>query len=107
MGFFPLPSRVGCNCLASYFDVDYYGRVFYPDAGRSRVGILDTNGNLIGHFGCYGNRDAEGGEDYVPLTMPIAAAASDRFVYVCDLNSHLLMRTRITYAAEETVVIGE
>jgi hypothetical protein len=103
--FFPLPSRVGCNCLASYFDVDYYGRSFYPDAGQSRVGVLDTAGNPICRFGSYGNRDAEGKDAYVPLTMGIAVAASDRYAYVCDLASHCLIRVKLTYAAEESCAV--
>ncbi|MHC4914747.1 MAG: hypothetical protein ACYTGB_04580, partial [Planctomycetota bacterium] len=98
---FPLTSRVGCNCLASYFDVDYYGRSFYPDAGQSRVGVLDTNGNVICRFGAYGNRDAEGKDDYVPMSMGLAVAASDGYVYVADLCNHHLVRAKLTYAAEE------
>jgi hypothetical protein len=102
---FPLTSRVGCNCLASYFDTDYYGRSFYPDAGRSRVGVLDTNGNVICHFGSYGNRDAKGKGQYVPLAMGLAVAASDKYVYVGDLANHHLVRAKLTYAAEETCAV--
>ena len=103
--FFPLTSRVGCNCLASYFDVDYYGRSFYPDAGQSRVGVLDTNGNVICRFGSYGNRDAEGQGEYIPLAMGLAVAASDKYIYVADLVNHHLVRVKMTYAAEEACAV--
>src|SRR5262249_41187332 len=39
------------------FDVDDFGRSFFPDAGRSRMGVIDTNGNEIAFVGQYGNRD--------------------------------------------------
>lgn len=103
MGFFPATASSGkCNCLASYFAVDLFGRTFCPDAGMCRVSMLDTNGNVIGHFGRYGNRDAVGKEDYVPLATPIAVAASERYLYVGDINNHCLARVKIGYAAEET-----
>ena len=104
-GFFPLTSRIGCNCLASYFDVDYYGRSFYPDAGQSRVGILDTNGNQICHFGAYGNRDAVGEGEYIPLAMGLAVAATDKFIYVCDVANQCLIRVKLTYVAEEICAV--
>ncbi|MEX0715527.1 MAG: hypothetical protein WD066_03025 [Planctomycetaceae bacterium] len=100
--FYPLPSRIACNCLASYFDVDYFGRSFYPDAARSRVGVLDTNGNVICRFGAYGNREAEGDGGYVPLAMGIAVAASDEHIYVADMCNRHLVRAKMTFAAEET-----
>jgi len=47
-----------CMCEGSKFDVDEYGRVFYPNLNQFRVEMLDTNGNLIGTFGGYGNVDS-------------------------------------------------
>src|SRR5262249_58948838 len=46
-----------CNCESTRFDVDEFGRGCYPDMARFRVGVLDTNGNTIGHFGGYGHAD--------------------------------------------------
>jgi hypothetical protein len=102
LGMYPVTTSVGCNCLASYFDVDACGRVFFPDAARCRVSVLDAAGNVIGHFGRYGNRDAEGRDDYVPLAMPIAVAATDRFCYVGDINNQQLVRTRLEYGLRQT-----
>ena len=47
-----------CLCEATCFDVDGFGRSFFPDAGRFRVGVIDTNGNEICWFGRYGNADS-------------------------------------------------
>ena len=54
-----------CHCTACEFDVDDFGRVFFPDQGRFRVTVLDTNGNLITHVGGYGNQDYCGPASYV------------------------------------------
>ena len=54
-----------CHCTGSDFDVDNFGRVFAPDTGRFRVGVLDTNGNEITSIGGYGNQDACGQDSYV------------------------------------------
>lgn len=95
----------GCDCLAAYFDVDYYGRVFYPEALRFRVGVLDTNGNVITHFGRYGNRDASLVGPEVPLAFPVAVAASDRYIYTADIVSGRLVRARIDCARQEEVTL--
>jgi len=47
-----------CMCEAACFDVDEFGRSFFADAGRCRVGVIDTAGNEIGWFGTYGNQDS-------------------------------------------------
>jgi hypothetical protein len=103
MGAYPVAAHANtCACMGYTFDVDYYGRSFYPEAARSRVGILDSNGNEIGFFGRYGNRDDARSDGTTPLAMPIAAAVTDRFVYVGDVNNQCLARVKLTHAAEET-----
>jgi hypothetical protein len=42
---------------AASFDVDGFGRSFFSDAGRCRVGVVDTAGNEVCWFGAYGNPD--------------------------------------------------
>jgi hypothetical protein len=109
-----------CNCENTRFDVDWYGRVWYPDLGRQRVGVLDTNGNEIAHFGGYGNvddpmpdaesgmRDAEGRTSRIPHPEPrigftwlIGVGATDKYVYMGDSMNQRLLRAKITCAAEE------
>ena len=119
----------GCTCENTQFDVDEFGRVFYPDLCRFRVGVLDTNGNEITHFGGYGNADSQGPNGPVidpqtkkvrprrsddpndvksPFAQPdiafawlIGVAATDRYAYMGDTLNRRLLRARLVYAAEE------
>jgi hypothetical protein len=115
-----------CNCENTRFDVDPYGRVWYPDLGRYRVGVLDTNGNVITTFGSYGNAESRGPESPVvdpktgklrppkpgeksPFAQPdiafawlIGVGATDRHAYMGDSLNRRLLRAKLTYAAEAT-----
>jgi NHL repeat len=90
-----------CSCEAMRFDVDGWGRVFAPDAGRFRVVVLDTAGNKLCSFGSYGNQDSLGGKGAkpgpdIPLTFPLAVGVSDRAAYVSDILSRRLVRVKLT-----------
>lgn len=88
-GLAPLPtgSRQGgsyyCICDSPRFDVDFYGRVFYPDAPGFAIGVLDTNGNPIRGIGRAawhehigpGNRPAAGD---LPLAWGAYVGVSER-----------------------------
>ncbi|MCX7804559.1 MAG: hypothetical protein N3A38_05140, partial [Planctomycetota bacterium] len=119
-----------CNCENTRFDVDPYGRVWYPDLGRYRVGVLDANGNLIATFGGYGNAESRGSDSPVmdpetgkirprrpgdppdlksPFAQPeiafawlIGVGATDRYVYMGDSLNRRMLRARVVYAAEAT-----
>jgi hypothetical protein len=136
-GFSPMLDMAlarSCHCLSAEFDVDDFGRVFYPDQARFRIVVLDTGGNQILRFGEYGNQDCLGPESYVidpkskhlrprrtgdpenlpsPLARPAiplawigGLAVTDRYVYVSDALNRRAMRCRIGYAAEETCPIS-
>jgi hypothetical protein len=122
-----------CNCESTRFDVDLFGRVWYPDLGRYRVGVLDTNGNAITTFGGYGNAESAGPDSPVvdpktgvvrprkaddpkdlksPFAEPeiafsylIGVGATDKYAYMGDSLNRRLLRARIVYAAEETCVV--
>lgn len=122
-----------CHCTGCDFDVDNFGRVFAPDNGRQRVTVLDTNGNLILHFGAYGNQDYCGPESYVmdpkgkflrprkpddprdlksPFANPEIAfnwitglAVTDRHAYVADCANRRMLRVKLGYASTETCEI--
>ena len=99
-----------CNCQSARFDVDDYGRVFFPDVGRFRVGVLDTNGNLITAFGRYGNRDSAGPKSAIPqpeiaFAYPYTVAVSRTHVYVGDLLNGRIARLRLAHQTEETAEI--
>jgi hypothetical protein len=109
-----------CNCENTRFDVDEFGRVWYPDLGRFRVCVLDTAGNSITHFGGYGNaddgmRDAERGvgngkqESRTPNPEPricfawlLGVGATDKYAYMGDSMNRRLLRAKLAYAAEES-----
>ncbi len=121
-GFAPYASTYGggtprCQCEGSGFDVDGFGRVFYPSLGRFRVEVIDNNNNLIGTFGKYGNADSQlvptGSKDAeplvsvpkIPLSWPTYVAAGDNFAYVADVVGMRTVKVRLNYAAEEICVV--
>ena len=99
-----------CLCESTRFDVDGYGRSFYPDAGRFRVGVLDTNGNHLGSFGSYGNQDSAGPQSRIPtpaipLWWPQSVCVTDGYVFIGDRLNCRVVRVRLDYAATETVAL--
>jgi hypothetical protein len=122
-----------CHCTASEFDVDDFGRTFYPNQGLFRVEVLDTAGNLILHAGGYGNQDCCGPDSYVvdpagkflrprraddpkelksPFAEPELAfnwftglAVTDRYLYVADGNNRRVLRGKLGYVCEESAEI--
>src|SRR5207245_4297147 len=88
-----------CMCEGSGFDVDPFGRVFFPNLGQFRIEVIDTNNNPITTFGQYGNEDSgnKASEDEadgrsaarvkhpeIPLAWPTSMAATDRWAYAPD-----------------------
>jgi hypothetical protein len=92
-----------CNCENTRFDVDPYGRVWYPDLGRYRVGVLDTNGNLVTTFGTYGNAESRGPE--IAFAWLIGVGATDTYAYMGDSLNRRLLRARLVYATEASCSI--
>ncbi|MHC4917781.1 MAG: hypothetical protein ACYTGB_20080, partial [Planctomycetota bacterium] len=110
-GYSPLTVCAGgsdtCMCEGSKFDVDEYGRVFFPNLNQFRVEVLDTNGNPITTFGGYGNLDSSGKKGRIrkpdiPLAWPICVAVSDTHAYVGDTLNRRVVRVKLGAAAEET-----
>ncbi|MHC4916313.1 MAG: hypothetical protein ACYTGB_12560 [Planctomycetota bacterium] len=96
-----------CNCQTTRFDVDEFGRVWFPDLNRFRVNVIDTNANPITHFGRYGNADNNTAkeESGIHFSWLAAVAVTDKNIYTGDaLNRHVL-KIKVTYAAEETVAV--
>ncbi len=111
-GFAPFSSKWGggtafCHCENSAFDADPFGRVFYPNLGQFRVEMVDTNNNVIGTFGHYGNQDS-GGPDAtvkkpeIPLAWPAYVAVSDNYAYVSDSINLRIARVKLGYGADRT-----
>ncbi|MCX7804153.1 MAG: hypothetical protein N3A38_03080, partial [Planctomycetota bacterium] len=119
----------GCNCENVTFDVDEFGRVFFPDTCMYQVRAIDTAGNAITTIGGYGNADNRGPDSAVidpktgqprprraddprdmksPFAEPDIAMCwatgvgiTDRYLYVADSISRRLVRCKVVYAAEE------
>lgn len=136
-GFSPTYSPSGgterCRCTGTEFDVDDFGRVYAPDLGRFRVGVLDANGNDVLSFGAYGNQDFCGHDSYVfdpdtkllrprkvsdpkdlvsPYAQPEIAfawimglAVTDKYAYVADVINKRVLRVKLDYAVEEDCII--
>jgi DNA-binding beta-propeller fold protein YncE len=95
-----------CMCEGSGFDVDPFGRVFFPNLGQFRIEVIDTNNNPILTFGKYGNEDSGGPaarvkKPDIPLAWPVYVVASDRWAYVADTVNRRIVRVKLQYAAEE------
>ncbi len=109
---FRTPGAPGnCACDSPRFDVDGFGRSFFPDAGRFRVWVLDTGGNKICWFGAYGNQDSAGAgspipQPEIPMCWPQAVAVDDAGkVYVGDRLSRRVLKVKLDYSAEETCAL--
>ncbi len=99
-----------CMCEGSGFDVDPFGRVFFPNAGQFRIEVVDTNNNPITTFGKYGNEDSGGPgarvkKPEIPLAWPSYVAVSDRYAYVADTVNRRVVRVKLGHAAEGTCAV--
>jgi len=112
-GFSPYSIHFGsstCSCEGAGFDVDMFGRVFYPNVGQFRVEVVDAANNMIGTFGKYGNQDS-GGKDAlvkkpaIPLAWPLTVAVSDTHAYVADTINRRIVKVKLGYCATEMVEI--
>jgi hypothetical protein len=118
-----------CNCENTRFDVDPYGRTWYPDLGRYRVGVLDTNGNLVTAFGGYGNaespsatlraasektssgrgpesKDKALAEPDLAFSWLIGVGATDKYAYMGDSLNRRLLRAKLVYCLRREVRTG-
>jgi hypothetical protein len=99
-------SHVGlfnCNCENVTFDVDPFGRVFYPDVNTYRVRVIDTNGNPITQFGSYDN--AESTEPAIGFAWLVGVGVTDKYAYTGDSVNRRMLRCKLTSAAEETCAV--
>jgi DNA-binding beta-propeller fold protein YncE len=88
----------GCVCWNSRLAVDPYGRVFAPNVFRFGVEMLDTNGNLIGRLGRYGNSDDAG----LAFAWPAYIGAAGGKVFVSDPTNRRVTVIDFTWQAEQT-----
>lgn len=115
-----------CICETTRFDVDEFGRVWFPDLCLYQVRVVDTAGNSLLKFGGYGNAESRGPESPIldtatgqlrptrpgeqsPLATPeiafswlVGVVATDKYVYTGDSIGRRMLRLKMTYATEET-----
>ncbi len=117
-----------CNCENMTFDVDEFGRVFFPDYCMFQVRVVDTAGNALACFGGYGNADNCGpfsavvdpktgqlrprrpedpaslrspfAEPDIAMAWPTGVGVTGRHLYVGDSLNRRMVRADLTYAAE-------
>jgi hypothetical protein len=104
-----------CMCESPCIDVDGFGRTFFPDAARSRVGVVDTAGNSITWFGTYGNADSPSPRRDpattapvpapIPLCWPQAVAVDDTHAYVGDRINRRIVSVRLRHQTERSVPV--
>ncbi len=104
----------GCSCPSSRLHLDWYKRVYVPEAYRHSIGILDTNGNLIMHLGRYGNfDDAPGGKNGakpggvdIGIMLVRFVSGTDNYLVYGDWDEKAVV-LRLDYHAEATAgIIG-
>jgi len=101
---------MACYCELPGLDVDGFGRSFFCDAGRFRVGVIDTAGNRICWFGGYGNQDSAGPASAIPapelaFCWPQAVAVDDAAAYVGDRLNRRIVRVKLGYAVEQSLAV--
>lgn len=106
-------SQIGlfyCNCENVNFDVDEFGRVFFPDTDLFQVRVIDTAGNALLKFGSYGNADSCG-PDRKDKTLAVPGIAfarrtgvvvTDRYAYCGDSMNRRLLRAKLVYTTDKT-----
>jgi len=122
-----------CNCENVTFDVDEFGRVFFPDTPQFQVRVIDTAGNAITSFGDFGDENHMGPDSPVvdprtnrvrprrnddpkdmksPFAKPeiafswlVGVGVTDKYAYMGDSINQRLLRAKLTYVAEETCAI--
>lgn len=111
-----------CWCRHGQFKVDYFGRVFVPEADRYSVAVLDTNGQVILRIGRYGNADdgrplvpgptgavhrAIGGDEVALFDAHYVTTHTDKRVFVADAGNGRIISVKLGYHATETVALKE
>jgi len=107
----PRQDPSGCVCKEARFDIDDYGRIYIPNVIDFCVRVFDNAGNLIHHFGRYGNADSTGKDGQekspaIPLGWPMTCGVNRHGrVYITDVLNHRIVRADLFYEKEIKVEI--
>ena len=104
-----------CVCRVPRFDLDRFGRIYFPSVVTHAVTILDNAGNEVKTFGTYGNFDSQyvlpgfpDGKPVVstspiPFSWPSAVGVSKSHIYVGDVGNRRIVRLNFAYAVESVI----
>ncbi|MFC1671698.1 hypothetical protein ACFL01_01050 [Planctomycetota bacterium] len=101
-----------CSCPTMRIHTDWYKRTFVPEQYRHSIGVVDTAGNLILHFGQYGNFDSGNGltskipvgSDGIAFSDARMVSGTDNYLCFSDRGERVIV-LKLNYHAEETVSI--
>jgi len=96
---------IKCNCESARFDLDPYERLWIPDAVRSRIEVIDKNGNTVLTFGKKGSPKDSKGTD-IRWAYPMVVSVSDHAAYVGDFFSRKAVKVKLEYAAEKKTTLS-
>ncbi len=110
-GYSPISDR-GCLCPQTRPHLDWFKRSFVLEMYRRSFAALDTNGNLILHFGRYGNFDdalkatrrPRTEDDGITVCFTDQIAGTDNYLVYCDYGERLVV-LKIAYHVEQIVPI--
>jgi hypothetical protein len=94
-----------CSCFKASFDLDFYERSFVPAAQTCSVNVLDANGNVAARLGSYGNIGDLAVGKPPAFDLPRSVAVTDEALWVHDLQHWAVVKSKLSYAAEETVPV--
>jgi len=112
-GASPIVVSQPCSCFQLRAHLDWYKRSYVPEGYRHSIGILDTNGNVIGHVGRYANFDSApggpkgckpGGTD-IGMTSVRYIGGTDNYLAFEDWGEKMVV-LRLEYHAEESAAIS-
>jgi hypothetical protein len=104
-GFSVMTAQAGpcrCGCATGRFDLDPFERLWIPDAIRSRVDVVDTNGNTLLVVGKFGKISESSGEK-IRWGYPKMVAATDEGCYVMDFAGGRALKLKLGYRVQEDV----
>jgi len=87
------PGVSGCWCNVTRFDVDRFGRIFYPNTFQGEFNVIDNNRN---HILRQKNRDIP----EVAIGVPQAIEVTDRAMYVADWYNNQIAVFRLEAEAD-------
>ncbi len=103
----------GCSCPAQRHHLDWYKRLYVPEAYRHSFAVLDTNGNLVLHVGRYANCDnapggpkgAKPGGTDIGMTNVRYIGGTDNYLCFEDWGERIVV-LKLDYHAEESAAIS-